>query len=87
MGTSPRIAEYPVLVIGTTNEAAEEYAKILRLDDYIVQNTLDKIQGIRMRAIVVTPGFILAAEQKAYEAMHPLHAAHQGLAMVTDQLG
>lgn len=48
----------PVLVIGTSLKAAREYAKLIRLDDYVVASEEKHLLGIRIRGIFCTPGYL-----------------------------
>ena len=50
--------EYPTLVIGTSIEAARQYAKLLRLNDYILASSPGHVQGIRIRALMCTPAYL-----------------------------
>ena len=79
-----------MLVIATDNLAGDDYAKVMGLENYLVRNEIEKIQGLRFRAVVVTPGFIMQAERARYEseeaygkAMTPFDAAMQSFAMTS----
>lgn len=58
-----------IIVIGSTIDNAHAYALSLRLDDYMAYGPgdINKLQGMRCRGIVVTPGYILQAEKKVGE--------------------
>jgi len=66
---------WPAIVISTTIEAGKDYAEILQLKNYIVRNSVDTIQGMFVRAIVITPGYLAKAERAQYDAMSGYWAA------------
>lgn len=54
--------EYPIVVLATSKEAGEAYCKVLGLSNYRVVTNQAHTQGIRMRAMVISPGFLSELE-------------------------
>lgn len=48
----------PIVVIGTSLKSAGDYAKLIRLDDYILASEEKHVEGIRIRGILCTPGYL-----------------------------
>lgn len=49
---------WPLLVIATSEDRGEAYAKFLGLVNYKVHTEINKVQGMRVRGVVVTPEYI-----------------------------
>ncbi len=69
---------WPAVIISTTIEAGMEYAKILGIKNYMVSNSVNKIQGLRPRAIIPTPGYLSQVERASWDARVAYDAAMQG---------
>lgn len=72
---------WPAVVIPTTIEAGMEYAKILGIKNYVVSNEINKIQGLRIRAIIPTPGYLANVERAMWDARVAYDAALQGFSL------
>lgn len=48
----------PTVVIGTSVKAARQYAKLMRLDDYVPAAEEKHVEGLRIRGIICTPAYL-----------------------------
>lgn len=52
------MANCPIVVIGTSLKAARQYAKLMRLDDYVPVAEEKHLYALRIRGIICTPGYL-----------------------------
>lgn len=67
-----------VAVVASSQEAGKEYAEALGIQNYLVVTDVSKAQGMRMRAYVVTPGYLHKMEEARWKAAEVLSAIQQG---------
>lgn len=81
------MSTWPALVIATSIPAGMEYAKVLGLRNFSVRTTMEKIQGMRIRSVVVTPGYLSKVEMEMLEARRAYEAAIRSLSLSSSTMG
>ena len=71
------VKQYPALVLATSKRAGKQYADMLGLDNYKVVMTQRETQGLKTRAIVITPGYYDRLEETRYQAGKLMFVAMQ----------
>lgn len=80
------VTTWPAMVIATTPEAGKKYAEIVGIKNYVVACDIAQSQGLRMRTVVITPGYLYEADKKSWEARSALDGALQGFSMVPENM-
>lgn len=67
--------EYPAVIVATSQEAGKTYAEALGVENYRVVTTRKQSQGIRLRVLIITPGYFEQAERAYYQALEAFTGA------------
>lgn len=80
-------SDLPVLILATSKEAGELYAKELQVPNYVIELDKSKIQGRRIRSIIISPGYFEAAMNAFYGQLESYHVGMQTATVVTGNFG
>lgn len=80
-------SDLPVLILATSKEAGELYAKELQVPNYEIELDKSKIQGRRVRSVIISPGYFEAAMNAFHDKMEAYNVGMQTATVVTSNFG
>jgi hypothetical protein len=80
-------SDLPVLIIATSKEAGELYAKELQVPNYKIGIDVKDAQGWPIRSIIVSPAYFDAAREAYYDKLDAYFAGLQTVWLHTPNLG
>jgi len=80
-------ADLPVLIIATSKEAGELYAKDLLVPNYKIATSVPEVQGWPIRSIIIAPAYLEAASNAYYDRLDTYFAGMQTVSLHTTNLG
>ena len=62
-------SKYPVAIVATNLREGKKYAKALRIEDFKIVTNLKMTEGLRTRAVIITPGFMNQLQNWIFSSM------------------
>ena len=63
-------SKYPVAIVATNVREGKKYAKALRIEDFKIVTNLQMTEGLRTRAVIITPGYVNHIQNWIFSSMN-----------------
>lgn len=81
------IKQYPAVILATNNRAGKQYADMLGIENYMIAMRESELEGLKVRAVVITPGYYEKIESIKYKTTSLMRIAMRTGMLTNTPLG